>query len=66
MLDKYNTSEHFFQELKKFTTLSAAAAFTYAIRLAISIRRAALGTDAGNEVFNRLTAASAPESVLKG
>ena len=46
--------------------LSAAAAFTYAIRLAISIRRAALGTDAGNEVFNRLTAASAPESVLKG
>ena len=46
--------------------LSAAAAFTYAIRLAISIRRSALGTDAGNEVFNRLTAASAPESVLKG
>ncbi len=46
--------------------LSTAAAFTYAIRLAISIRRTALGTDAGNEVFNRLTAASAPESVLKG
>ncbi len=46
--------------------LSAAAAFTYAIRLAISIRRTALVTDAGNEVFNRLTAASAPESVLKG
>jgi len=45
--------------------LSTAAAFTYAIRLAISIRRSALGTDAGNEVFNRLTAASAPESVLK-
>ena len=42
--------------------LSAAAAFTYAIRLSISIRRTALGTDAGNEVFNRLTAASAPES----
>ena len=46
--------------------LSAAAALTYAIRLAISIRRTALVTDAGNEVFNRLTAASAPESVLKG
>lgn len=45
--------------------LSSAAAFTYAIRLAISIRRSALGTDAGNEVFNRLTAASAPGSVLK-
>lgn len=45
--------------------LSSAAAFTYAIRLAISIRRSAMGTDAGNEVFNRLTAASAPESVLK-
>ena len=46
--------------------LSAAAAFTYAIRLSISIRRTALGTDVGNEVFNRLTAASAPESALKG
>ena len=46
--------------------LSTAAAFTYAIRLAISIRRTALVTDAGNEVFNRLTAASAPDSVLKG
>ncbi len=46
--------------------LSAAAAFTYAIRLAISIRRSALGVEAGNEVFNRLTSASSPESVLKG
>ena len=45
--------------------LSAAAAFTYAIRLAISIRRTARVTDAGNEVFNRLIAAPAPKSVLK-
>jgi hypothetical protein len=46
--------------------LSAAAAFTYAIRLAISIRRSALVAEAGNEVFNRLTAATAPGSDLKG
>ena len=45
--------------------LSVAAAYTYAIRLEIVLRRAALAADAGNEVFNRLTAASSPESVLK-
>ena len=38
--------------------LSAAAALTYAIRLKIVIRRRALSTEAGNAVFDRLTAAS--------
>lgn len=38
--------------------LSAAAAFTYALRLAIVVRRQALSADSGNEVFNRLTAAT--------
>lgn len=46
--------------------LSEPAAFAYAIRLAICIRRSALDADAGNEVFNRLTAASSPDQVLKG
>ena len=35
-----------------------AAALTYAIRLAIVLRRQALSAKAGNEVFNRLTAAT--------
>ena len=38
--------------------LSAAAAFTYAIRLAIVIRRQSLSAEAGNEAFDRLTAAT--------
>ena len=38
--------------------LSAAAALTYAIRLAIVLRRQTLSAEAGNEVFNRLTAAT--------
>ena len=38
--------------------LSAAAVFTYAIRLGIVLRRAARDAAAGNDVFNRLTAAS--------
>lgn len=45
--------------------LSKAAAYAYAIRLAISIRRAAISQDAGNQVFNRLTRASSPEAILK-
>ena len=46
--------------------LSAAAAFTYAIRLAISIRRSALAAEAGKEVFNRLTAMTVPQLDPKG
>ena len=38
--------------------LSAAAVFTYAIRLAIALRRAARDTAAGNDAFTRLTAAT--------
>ena len=38
--------------------LSAAAALTYAIRLSIVLRRQALSAEAGNEVFDRLTAAT--------
>lgn len=38
--------------------LSTAAVFTYAIRLAIVLRRAARDMAAGNDVFNRLTAAT--------
>ena len=38
--------------------LSTAAVFAYAIRLAIVLRRAARDVAAGNDVFNRLTAAS--------
>ena len=38
--------------------LSAAAAFTYAIRLAIVIRRQGLSAKSGNEAFDRLTAAT--------
>ncbi|MBR1589203.1 MAG: DUF2764 family protein [Kiritimatiellae bacterium] len=38
--------------------LSLAAVFTYAIRLGIVLRRAARDTAAGNDVFNRLTAAT--------
>ena len=38
--------------------LSAAAVFTYAIRLAIVLRRAARDTAAGNDAFTRLTAAT--------
>ena len=38
--------------------LSAAAVFTYAIRLGIVLDRAARDTAAGNDVFNRLTAAT--------
>ena len=38
--------------------LSVAAVFTYAIRLALVLRRAARDAAAGNDVFNRLTAAS--------
>ena len=38
--------------------LSTGAVFTYAIRLAIVLRRAARDTEAGNGVFNRLTAAT--------
>ena len=38
--------------------LSTAAVFTYAIRLGIVLDRAARDTAAGNEVFNRLTAAT--------
>lgn len=37
--------------------LSAAAAFAYAIRLAIVIRRQAISAEAGNQVFNRVSAA---------
>ena len=38
--------------------LSTAAVFTYAVRLAIVLRRAARDTALGNDVFNRLTAAT--------
>ena len=38
--------------------LSTAAVFTYAIRLAIVLRRAARDAAVGNDVFNRLTAAT--------
>ena len=38
--------------------LSKESVFTYAIRLAIVLRRAARDTEAGNGVFNRLTAAT--------
>ncbi len=38
--------------------LSKEAVFTYAIRLAVVLRRAARDTEAGNGVFNRLTAAT--------
>ena len=38
--------------------LSTAAVFTYAIRLGIVLDRAARDTAAGNNVFNRLTAAT--------
>ena len=38
--------------------LSAAAALTYAIRLSIVLRRQALSAEAGNAVFDRLTAAT--------
>ena len=38
--------------------LSVGAAFTYAIRLEIVIRRNAISAQAGNETFDRLTAAS--------
>ena len=38
--------------------LSKEAVFTYAIRLAVVLRRAARDTEAGNDVFNRLTAAT--------
>ena len=38
--------------------LSAAAALAYAVRLAIVLRRQALSPDAGNAVFDRLTAAT--------
>lgn len=38
--------------------LSTAAVFAYAIRLAVVLRRAARDAAAGNEVFNRLTAAT--------
>ena len=38
--------------------LSTAAAFTYAIRLARVLRRQALSADAGNQVFDNLTAAT--------
>lgn len=38
--------------------LSAAAAFTYAVRLQIALRRAKIAATAGNNVFNRLTEAS--------
>lgn len=38
--------------------LSTAAVFTYAIRLAVVLHRAARDVAAGNDVFNRLTAAT--------
>lgn len=38
--------------------LSAAAVFTYAVRLSVVLRRAGRDTAAGNDVFTRLTAAS--------
>ena len=38
--------------------LSAAAAYTYAIRLGIVLRRQHLSTEAGNAAFTRLTAAT--------
>ena len=38
--------------------LSVGAAFTYAIRLGIVIRRSAISVQAGNATFDRLTAAS--------
>ena len=38
--------------------LSAAAAYTYGIRLAIVLRRQALSAEAGNATFDALTAAS--------
>ncbi len=38
--------------------LSAAAAYTYAVRLALVLRRAALSAEAGNAVFDTLTAAT--------
>ena len=40
------------------SSLSTAAVFTYAVRLAIVLRRAARDAAVGNDVFNRLTAAS--------
>ena len=40
--------------------LSAAAAFTYRIRLEIAIKRSAIRTEAGNEAFNRIAAAAEP------
>lgn len=45
--------------------LSRGALQTYAVRLAISLRRAARSAEAGGEIFNRLTAASAPDAILK-
>ena len=38
--------------------LSVAAVFTYAIRLSVVLRGSARDVAAGNDVFNRLTAAS--------
>jgi hypothetical protein len=45
--------------------LSVAAVFTYAIRLAIIIRRSSMNNENGNAVFDKLTAASSPESLFK-
>jgi len=38
--------------------LSVAAAYTYALRLAIVVRRQALSSESGNQVFDDLTAAT--------
>jgi hypothetical protein len=54
------------EELTPVTSpLSAAAAFTYAVRLKIAIKRASFNEAQGNEVFDKLTAAASPEAVLK-
>lgn len=45
--------------------LSVAAVFTYAIRLEITLRRSSMNSERGNDVFDRLTAASSPESLFK-
>lgn len=45
--------------------LSTAAVFTYAIRLEITLRRSSMNIDQGNNVFDKLTAVSSPESLFK-
>jgi hypothetical protein len=45
--------------------LSVEALFTYAIRLAIVVRRSKMNVSEGNAVFDRLTLASSPEALFK-